>query len=153
MDRALLPWALAAESFYVNCGSSTLVAVASVDVEAEDGVDFYGLGAAHGGAELPTGQGSHDLRGHCGWAGFEDLEIFQIAGSIESAFDHDAGVGKVCGQIGANSLRAGGRSSLIVRGGIDFGKLHHDRADRRIHIDGVVVAGELAVEIKRAAGA
>jgi hypothetical protein len=55
--------------------TSGLIAVVGVDVEAEDGVDFDGLGAAGGGAEFPTGQGRHDLGGHGGGAGFEDLEI------------------------------------------------------------------------------
>jgi hypothetical protein len=32
-----------------------LIAVVGVDVEAEDGVDFDGLGAAHGRTELPIG--------------------------------------------------------------------------------------------------
>ena len=131
---------------------TVLIAVVGVDVEAEDGVYFNRLHTAHGGAELPGGQGSHDFRGHGGGAGFEDLEIFQVAGSVEFAFDDDAGVGKVRGQVGAQALWSDERSGERMRGGIDFGELHHYSADRRIEIDGVVVAGELAVEIKRSAG-
>ena len=40
-----------------------------------------------------------------------------------------------------------------MRCGIGFGELHHYRSDRRIEIDGVVVAGKLAVKIKRSTGA
>ena len=105
------------------------------------------------GRNFQLGRAAMILAVMCGGTGFEDLEIFQVAGSVESALDDDAGVRKVRGQIGAKALRAGRCSGLGVRGGIDFGELHHDRADRCIHIDGVVVARELAVEIKRAAGA
>ncbi len=51
------------------------VAVVGVDVEAEDGVDFDRLLAAHGGAEFPGGECGHDFGGHGGGAGFEDLKI------------------------------------------------------------------------------
>jgi hypothetical protein len=130
-----------------------LIAVVGVDVEAEDCVDFYRLSAAHGGAELPMRQRGHDLRCHVGRARFEDLEILQLAGSIECAFDDDAGVGKAGGQIGEVASWAGEGFGLSMRGGINLGELHHDRADRSIHIDRVVVAWELAVEIKHSAGA
>ena len=59
-----------------------LIAVVGVDVEAENRVDFYGLSAAGGGAEFPAGQGGHDFCGHGGGAGFEDLEIFQVAAGV-----------------------------------------------------------------------
>jgi hypothetical protein len=62
--------------------SLSLVAVVGVDVEAEEGVDFDGLGAARSGAEFPAGKGSHDSCGHGGGAGFQHLEIFQIAGGV-----------------------------------------------------------------------
>jgi hypothetical protein len=55
---------------------TSLVAVVGVDVEAEDGVYFDRLSAAQGGAELPGAQRGHDLDGHGGGAGLEDLEIF-----------------------------------------------------------------------------
>jgi len=132
--------------------SSVLIAVVGVDVEAEDGVDFDGLRATHGGTKLPAGQGGHDLRGHGGGAGFEDLQIFQVAGSVEFAFDHDAGVGKIGGQIGAKALRTDECAGACVRGRVGFGELHDDGADRGIDVDGVVVAGELAVEIEGSAG-
>jgi hypothetical protein len=32
-----------------------LIAIVGVDVEAEDGIDFDGMGASHGRAELPVG--------------------------------------------------------------------------------------------------
>jgi len=51
------------------------IPIAGVDVETEDGIDFYGLGAAGGGTEFPAGKGGHDLGGHGGGAGFEDLQI------------------------------------------------------------------------------
>ncbi len=81
-----------------------LIAVVGVDVEAEDGVYFDGLSAADGGAEFPCGEGGHYFCGHGGGAGFEDLKIFQVAAGIEFAFDDYAGVGKVCGEIGAEAL-------------------------------------------------
>ena len=59
---------------------------------------------------------------------------------------------KIPGQIRAQTLRTDNRSHPGVRGGIHFGELHYYRSSRRIHIDGVVVAGELAVKIKRSAG-
>lgn len=40
------------------------IAVVGVDAEAEDGVDFHGLFATHGGAELPAWQGGHHVGGH-----------------------------------------------------------------------------------------
>jgi len=81
------------------------------------------------------------------------LQISQIAGRIESAFDHDARAGKVRGQIGAKTLRANECSCARGRGcGIGFCELHYDRADSGIHIDGIVVARKLAVEIKSSAG-
>jgi hypothetical protein len=49
------------------------IAIVGIDVEAEDGVDFNRLHAAHGGTELPAGQGGHKFCGHVGGAGFEDL--------------------------------------------------------------------------------
>ena len=130
-----------------------LVAVVGVDVETEDGVDFHGLGAAGGGAEFPVGESGHDFCGHGGGAGFEDLQIFQIATGVEFAFDDDAGVGKSGGEIGAEALRTGEGSGVGVRVGIGFGELHDDGADVGIDVDGVVVAGELAVEIECSAGA
>jgi len=130
-----------------------LIAVVGVDVEAEDGIDFDGLRAAGGGAELPTAQGEHDLVGHGGGAGFEHLQISQVAGGVELAFDYDAGAGKICGKIGAKALWSGDCSGVRIRCRIDFGELHYHGADCRIDVDGVVVARELAVEIKRAAGA
>ncbi len=90
--------------------SQLLIAVVGVDVEAEDGVYFYRLLAAHGGTELPAGKRGHNFRGHGGGAGLEDLKISQVAGSIEPAFDHDAGMRKIRRQIGANALRPGRRA-------------------------------------------
>jgi len=75
----------------------SLKAVVGVDVEAEDGIDFDGLGAAGSGAEFPAGKCGHDFRGHGSRAGFEDLQIFQVAGGVEFAFDDDAGMGKIFG--------------------------------------------------------
>jgi len=40
-----------------------------------------------------------------------------------------------------------------VRGWVDLGELHHDGADAGIDVDGVVIAGKLAVEIECAARA
>lgn len=132
---------------------SALITVVGVDTEAEDGVHFNWLLAAHGGTELPTGKGGHDFRGHGGGAGFEDLQMLQVAGSVQRASDDEARVGKVGGKVGAQALWTDQRSSLTMRGGIGFGELHDCGADWRIHVDGVVVAGELAIEIKRATGA
>lgn len=123
------------------------IAIIGVDVEAQDGVDFYGLGAALGGAEFPGGEGGQDFGGHGGGAGFEDLEIFQVAGGVEGAFDDDAGVREIGGEIGAKTLRAG-ESSGVVGGEIGFGELHDCGADVGVDIDGVIVAGEFAVEIE-----
>src|ERR1039457_3664433 len=132
--------------------SSTLIAVVGVDVEAEYRVYFDWLDAAHGGAGISNAQGGYDLNRHRGGAGSGDLQIPQVAGGVEPAFDYDAVVGKVRGQFGAHALRADD-CPLPTRGGIHLGELHHYRADRRIHVNGVVVAGELAVEIESSAGA
>jgi hypothetical protein len=86
--------------------SANLIPVVGVDAEAEDGVDFDGLLAAHGGTKFPGGECRHNLGGHGGGAGFEDLQIFQIAGSIQRALDYEARVREVSGEIGAQALRA-----------------------------------------------
>ena len=131
----------------------TLIAVVGVDVEAEDGVDFDGLGSAGGGTEFPAGEGGYDFCGHGGGAGFEDLKIFQVSRGVEFAFDNDAGVGKVGGEIGAEALGSGEWSGAGMGVGIGVGKLHDDDARGSVDIDGVVIAGEFAVEIECAAGA
>jgi hypothetical protein len=46
---------LAFASFPRRGVGTKLIAVVGVDVEAEDGVDFDGMGASHGRAELPVG--------------------------------------------------------------------------------------------------
>ncbi len=46
--------------------------VVCVDVEAEDGSDFYRLVTAQSGLKLPTGEGSQNFRRHVGGAGFEN---------------------------------------------------------------------------------
>src|SRR5712691_4049012 len=76
-----------------------LVPVVGVDVEAEEGVDFNRLCTAHGGTELPAWQRGHNLCSHSSGTGFEDLQISQVAGRIEFAFDHDTRAGKIGGQI------------------------------------------------------
>ena len=129
-----------------------LIAVVRVDVEAEDGVHFYRLLAAHGGTEFPIGQGLHDLGRHCGRAGLKHLQISQIAGCVESALYYDAGARKIRREIGAHALRADQRACQACRWA-HFGELHYCRAEIRIHVNCVVVAGELAVEVKGAAGA
>src|SRR5208337_1332892 len=129
-----------------------LIAVVRVDVEAEDGVDVHGLSAARGGAEFPAWQRGHDFRGHNCGSGLEDLQIFQVAGCVQFAFDDYAGAGKVCREIGAQAFGSSESSGAGMRGGIGFGELHDDSADVGVDVDGVVVAGKLAVEIKRAAG-
>jgi hypothetical protein len=55
---------------------SKSIAVIGVDVEAEDRIDFDGLGAASGRAEFPVGKRSYDFCGHGRGAGLEDLKIF-----------------------------------------------------------------------------
>src|SRR5258708_1252577 len=99
--------------------------------------------------ELPTGQRAHTFSRHATGAGFEHLEISQVARSIEFAFDDDAGMGKIARQIGAKALWASERSG--VRGWIGLGELHNHRAERRVHIHGVIIAGKFAVEIKSSA--
>jgi len=138
-----------------GCGFSNLnlEAVVGVDVEAEDGVDFDGLGAAGRGTEFPAGKCGHDFRGHGGGAGFEDLQIFQVARCVEFAFDDDAGVRKIFREIGAKALRSSERAGMGMSVGVDFGELHHDGADGGVDVDRVVIAGKLAVEIKYTAGA
>jgi hypothetical protein len=75
-------------------GQGELIAVVGVDVEAEEGIDFDGLGATGGRAELPGGECGHDSCSHDGGTGFDDLQIFQIARGVEFAFDDDAGAWK-----------------------------------------------------------
>ena len=79
--------------------------------------------------------------------------MLQVAGGVECAFDDDAGVRKICGKIGAKALGAG-ECAGVMRGGvgIGFGELHDDHADCGVDVDGVIVAGKLAVEIESSAG-
>src|ERR1700683_2567012 len=95
-----------------------LIAVVGVDVEAEDGVYFNWLCAAHRGAELPTRQRGHDLGGHGGRAGLKHLQLSQVAGCIEFAFDYHASVSQAGGQISAQALRADRCTPAGVSSGI-----------------------------------
>lgn len=98
--------------------------IVGVDVEAEDGGDFDGLGAAHGGLKFPGAQGGDDFRGHVGRASIENADIFHVARGIEGAFQRQAGVSKTFGQIDANRRRRGESSAKGVRAGGFIGELH-----------------------------
>ena len=52
-----------------------LKAVVGVDAEAQNGGDFHGLVAAHGGLKFPAAQSGENFRGHVGGSGFEDAYV------------------------------------------------------------------------------
>jgi hypothetical protein len=58
-----------------GAGLLALEAVVGVDAEAQDGGDFHGLVAAHGGLKLPAAQSGENFRGHVGGSGFEDAYV------------------------------------------------------------------------------
>jgi hypothetical protein len=117
-----------------------LEAVVGVDTEAQDRSDFYGLVAAHGRLELPTAQGKKDFCGHIRRSGFQDADVFQVAGSVESARNYHAGVGQAVSQIGAHCGWGREGRTVGMAGGRFIGEFHDHRAHRSIEIGGVLLA-------------
>lgn len=77
-------------------------AVVGVDVEADDGFDFYGLVAAQGRLEFPGAQGGYDFGSHIGWARLENVQVAGIAGSIDEAGDDHTRAGQPGRKVFAN---------------------------------------------------
>lgn len=67
------------------------LALASVDSETNNGIYFNRVVAPEGGPEFPAMQSHQDFGGSFGGAGFENFEVFQVAGAIEGAGDYYVG--------------------------------------------------------------
>jgi hypothetical protein len=131
-----------------------LESVVGVDVEAEDGGDFYGLASAHGGLEFPGAQGGYKFGRGFGRAGFEHVDVSHVARGVEGAFYHHAHVRQAGGNIDAHGQRRR-KCGAEGMGGCGFiGKFHADRAGCAVEISAVGFAVQkILVGLKGSAGA
>jgi hypothetical protein len=110
------------------------------------------LSTAHGRAEFPAGQRSHEFSGKIGWPRLQNLKTLQIPARVKFAFYDNARARQPDRKIGADSLRPGKSACAWMTAWVGVRELHHYRAQVCIDVDGVVISRKLAIEIKSAAG-